>query len=87
MKNLLLDIINKYEGLILIINGVKINSTRELPKGSVLSLILFSIYLNNILDQLNKQYTYKNICSDIIILSNDIIKSQKAKKIRIRNKS
>ena len=77
---MLLNLLNIYEGLILIINGVKINSTRGLPQGSALSPIFFSLYINNVLEELNKEENIhiQAYADDIIILSNNISNIQNA---------
>ena len=79
-KGLLINFINIYQGLILIINGVKINPTIGLPQGSSLSPIFFNLYINQVLDKIGKikEIHIQAYADDIIILSNKIENIQKA---------
>ena len=67
-----------YQKLTLIINNTEINPNRGLPQGSALSPILFSLYINNILNKLNEknEIHLQAYADDIIIQGKDLQKIQ-----------
>ena len=79
-KQLLINFIKIYQGLILIINGDKINTTRGLPQGSAPSPIFFNLYINRVLEKLSriKEIHIQAYADDIIILGNNLEYVQKA---------
>ena len=67
-----------YQKLTLIINNTEINPNRGLPQGSALSPLLFSLYINNILNKLNEknEIHLQAYADDIIIQGKDLQKIQ-----------
>ena len=53
IRDLLINFVEIYKGLVLLINRTEIKTTRRLPQGSALFPLFFYLYINNILKQIN----------------------------------
>ena len=71
---ILLDFINIYQQLTMIINDEKINFTRGLPQGSALSPIFFNIYINKVLTNIigNQDFAGQAYADNTILQAKDI---------------
>ena len=88
-SDLLTTIIEIYESLIMIINGCEINTVKGLPKGSALLPLLFNLYINDALNNLNQMenISAQAYADDLILQSSDTQTLQKGyeKTIEIYN--